>query len=280
MSEVLEITEEHHHVEHQLPTPDNGEGGEESPMGVSYGKSMMWYFLLSDAFTFSGFLIAYAAMRISQPWWPSPNDVFNAMPFLEGVKAPMGFVTIMTSILIASSVFVVRAVQEGHRMNKKGVAIWMIGGIVGGVLFLSCQAWEWAHLLHEGLRPFFNPFVNNSEGVLQIAQSVINPETGLREIALNAQNQFTDVHGQVHTLAEGFNKTGGPATFGALFFGITGFHGFHVFTGVCLNVYALIATLNGTFERRGHYEMVEKIGLYWHFVDLVWVFVFLAFYLM
>ncbi|MEZ4879393.1 MAG: hypothetical protein R2801_04415 [Chitinophagales bacterium] len=39
----------------------------------------------------------------------------------------------------------------------------------------------------------------------------------------------------------------------------------------CLNVYGLVGTLNGTFERRGHYEMIEKLGLYWHFVDLVWV---------
>jgi cytochrome c oxidase subunit 3 len=247
MSEVLEVNDTH--VEHHLPTPDNGEGGEKSPMNISYGKSMMWYFLLSDAFTFSAFLISYATIRVSQPWWPNPNDVFNAMPFMGHAKIPMGFVSIMTAILIASSVFVVRAVQEGHRMNKKGVAIWMVGGIVGGVLFLSCQAWEWAHLIEEGLRPFYNPFA-------------------------------ADASGHTHLTHELLSKSPGPTTFGALFFGITGFHGFHVFTGVCLNVYALIGTLNGTFERRGHYEMIEKIGLYWHFVDLVWVFVFLAFYLM
>lgn len=279
MSETFEIQEEHE-VVHQLPTPDNGEGGETSPVGMSYGKTMMWYFLLSDAFTFTGFLIAYAMLRLSQPWWPNPNDVFNAVPFLHGIKAPMAFVTIMTSILIASSVFVVRAVQEGHRMNQKGVAIWLVGGIIGGALFLGCQAWEWTHLIQEGLRPFFNPFVMGDNGHLHIAQSVINEATGMREIAMTGQNQFLDVHGATQTLAEGINATGGPKTFGALFFGITGFHGFHVFTGVCLNIYLLVATLKGTFQRRGHYEMVEKIGLYWHFVDLVWVFVFLAFYLM
>lgn len=282
MSEILEVTDTH--LEHHLPTPDNGEGGEKSPMNISYGKSMMWYFLLSDAFTFSAFLIAYATIRISQPWWPNPNDVFNAMPFMGHANVPMGFVSIMTAVLIASSVFVVRAVQEGHRMNKKGVAIWMVGGIVGGAIFLGCQAWEWAHLIENGLRPFFNPYILDSEGVLHLAKSVVNPVTGMREVALNAQGQFTDLHahGTEHwyTMAEGITKSGGPTTFGALFFGITGFHGFHVFTGVCLNVYALIGTLNGTFERRGHYEMIEKIGLYWHFVDLVWVFVFLAFYLM
>lgn len=278
MSEALEITNPTQHHSN-WPTPDNNEGGEKSPVNMSYGKTMMWYFLLSDAFTFSAFLIAYLAIRMSHVWWPNPNHVFNAMPFLEGVKAPMGFVTIMTSILILSSVFVVRAVQEGHRMNKNGVAMWMVGGIIGGMMFLGCQAWEWSHLIHEGLRPFFNPFILDAEGTLRIAQSAINETTGIREIAVNAQNQFVDVHGVAHTIGEGM-KQGGPETFGALFFGITGFHGFHVFTGICLNIYVLIATLNGTFERRGHYEMVEKIGLYWHFVDLVWIFVFLAFYLM
>ncbi|PCJ67961.1 MAG: cytochrome oxidase subunit III [Bacteroidetes bacterium] len=71
----------------------------------------------------------------------------------------------------------------------------------------------------------------------------------------------------------------GPSTFAALFFGVTGFHGFHVFSGVVLNIIIYINVLRGTYEKRGHYEMVEKVGLYWHFVDLVWVFVFTFFYL-
>ena len=61
---------------------------------------------------------------------------------------------------------------------------------------------------------------------------------------------------------------------------ITGFHGFHVFSGVVINAIILIMTIKGEFDRRGHYLMVEKAGLYWHFVDLVWVFVFLCFYLL
>ena len=71
----------------------------------------------------------------------------------------------------------------------------------------------------------------------------------------------------------------GPIAFGGYFFGITGFHGFHVFSGVVINVIMLIMAINNSFEKRGHYLMIEKAGLYWHFVDLVWVFVFLVFYL-
>jgi cytochrome c oxidase subunit 3 len=73
----------------------------------------------------------------------------------------------------------------------------------------------------------------------------------------------------------------GPRAFGALFFFITGFHGFHVFSGVCFLTIVMINVASGVYARRNNrYEMVEKIGLYWHFVDLVWVFVFLVFYLL
>jgi cytochrome c oxidase subunit 3 len=74
-------------------------------------------------------------------------------------------------------------------------------------------------------------------------------------------------------------REAGPVAFGGYFYAITGFHGFHVTSGVVINIVMLIMAQNGVFEKRGHYLMIEKAGLYWHFVDLVWVFVFLCFYL-
>ena len=71
----------------------------------------------------------------------------------------------------------------------------------------------------------------------------------------------------------------GPQQYGQFFFFITGFHGFHVFSGVIINIIILLGVIGGLYHKRGHYEMVEKTGLYWHFVDLVWVFVFTFFYL-
>ena len=71
----------------------------------------------------------------------------------------------------------------------------------------------------------------------------------------------------------------GTSLFADFFFFITGFHGFHVFSGVVINIIIFFNVVLGTYERRGSYEMVEKVGLYWHFVDLVWVFVFTFFYL-
>jgi len=232
--------------------------GGSRPMEASYGKLMMWYFLVSDAFTFGALLIVYATLRVSAGWsdgWSQANDVFKAFPGFELLNGtPLAFVTLMTFILIMSSVFVVRAVQEGHRMNQRGVAIWMFWGIIGGAAFLACQGFEWYGLIvHEGLSMGYNPF---------------DPETGLKNAVFE----------NGHIVKEAVSP--GPKAFGNLFFLITGFHGTHVASGVVINIIIFIQTLRGVYQERGHYEMVEKVGLYWHFVDLVWVFVFLVFYLL
>ncbi|MGC3983128.1 MAG: heme-copper oxidase subunit III family protein [Steroidobacteraceae bacterium] len=71
----------------------------------------------------------------------------------------------------------------------------------------------------------------------------------------------------------------GAAQFGSSFFMITGFHGLHVSAGVIYLLVVANRVRNGFYERKGSYETVEVAGLYWHFVDLVWVFIFAFFYL-
>ncbi len=215
--------------------------GGKSPFAVEYGKLMMWFFLLSDAFTFSAFLIYYGAQRFSKMTWPDPDIVFQSIPGFADAGYPLVFVGIMTFILIMSSVTMVLAVEAGHRNSKKEVIGWMVATIVGGFMFLGCQALEWTHLHHEG-------FWWGAHPSLEV----------LKEMGADG------VSGQ---------------QFANLFFTITGFHGFHVFTGVVINIIILFMTMAGVFEKRGHYLMIEKVGLYWHFVDLVWVFVFTFFYL-
>ena len=217
--------------EHAL---DGGPG----PLGATYGKMMMWFFILSDALTFSGFLAAYGFSRFKFiETWPIADEVFNHFPFAHGLHLPLLFVSLMTLILIISSVTMVLAVEAGHRKAKKEVVTWMIWTIIGGFMFLGCQALEWSHLHHEG--HWWGSFPATYTGI----------------------------------------DTIGALQFANLFFTITGFHGFHVFTGVVINCIILGMVLSNTFEKRGSYLMVEKVGLYWHFVDLVWVFVFTFFYL-
>ena len=221
--------------------------GGKSPFNVEYGKMMMWFFLLSDAFTFSSLLIAYGSLRFSSSSWPAPDLVFQSVPGLYDSGKPLVFVGLMTFILILSSVTMVLAVEAGHRMAKKEVLWWMVATIIGGFTFLGCQALEWSHLHHEGFWWGHIPSIEELKHLF---------------------------------------KGGDEATYGTyaqqfanLFFTITGFHGFHVFSGVIINIIITINVLAGTYQKRGSYLMIEKVGLYWHFVDLVWVFVFTFFYL-
>lgn len=95
--------------------------GGKPPMKASFGKLMMWYFLVSDAFTFTGFLIAYGALRMSVPTWPVPDFVFQSFPGgFTGL--PLIFVTVMSFVLIISSVTMVRAVQEGKERIGRGLS--------------------------------------------------------------------------------------------------------------------------------------------------------------
>src|SRR4051812_40709771 len=120
-----------------IPAQQKWWNGGKSPFNVEYGKLMMWYFLMSDAFTFGAFLISYGTIRFSSNGWPDPNQVFKSYPFAgESTFAPLVFVSIMTFILIMSSVTMVLAVHAGHNRDKKTVAKMLIWTIIGGFAFL------------------------------------------------------------------------------------------------------------------------------------------------
>ncbi len=150
-------------VEHEVHDEKELWSGANEPFKASYGKLMMWYFLLSDAFTFAGFLIAYGSLRFSSPTWPVPDFVFKTHPFGDS-ELPLIFVTVMSFLLIISSVTMVRGVQEGHRNNIRGVVFWMLLTVLGGIGFLSCQAWEWNNLIGtEHMTVTRNPFGTHTE---------------------------------------------------------------------------------------------------------------------
>ena len=190
-------------------------GGGRSPFGTTWSKFMMWIFIISDALTFAAFLIAYGFMRSLSPMWPEQTDVFD-----------MRLITFMTFVLISSSAVMAMAVGAARAGAPKLAFRFLMLTIVGGLIFLGCQAFEWSHFIEEGATLTQSPF-----GVPQFAAS---------------------------------------------FFIITGFHGFHVFSGlVILGVVAIRAAM-GKYSGDG----VENAGLYWHFIDVVWVFVFAFFYLL
>lgn len=264
--------------------------GGKQPFKASYGKLMMWYFLLSDAFTFAGFLIAYGTLRFSNPSWPVPDFVFSTFPGGFHHK-PLYFVTLMTFVLLFSSFTMVRAVQEGQQENKRGVVFWMILTIVGGLGFLGCQAWEWSTLIgKEHMSVTTNPFGTHTVAGKYLEGDGHEISAGDEFVAGTPyliHKHGEEFHNLKYEVTEGPDAgkvkemSFGPMAFGALFFFITGFHGFHVLSGVVFLIIIMLNVASGIYaKRRNGYEMVEKIGLYWHFVDLVWVFVFLVFYLL
>jgi cytochrome c oxidase subunit III len=204
---------------------------------VSWGKAMMWIFLLSDTFIFSCFLLSYMTVRSSTTVpWPNPSKVFAL--HIGGQDIPLILIAIMTFVLITSSGTMAMAVNFGYRRDRKKTAILMLLTALLGATFVGMQAFEWTKLIMEGVRPWGNPW--------------------------------------------------GAPQFGSTFFMITGFHGTHVSIGVIFLIIVARKVWRGDFDvgrkgyftsRTGHYENVETMGLYWHFVDLVWVFIFAFFYL-
>ena len=308
------------------------EGGNE-PLGASYGKLMMWFFILSDALTFTGFLISYGFMRFKfLEIWPIADEVFNHFPFFHG-DHPMYFVALMTFILIFSSVTMVLAVDAGHQMKKNKVILYMFLTIIGGLIFVGSQAWEWKNFIKgeygaietkggsllqfvdkEGRQVALADFaatlpsereeLTRNKGSWFMSEPALpsysvaevqagfkaHPELLIRTEVLNKEKKKTVLSreesearlSQAHYVVEGANlirNEYGNKLFADFFFFITGFHGFHVITGIIINIIVFFNVLIGTYEKRKSYEMVEKVGLYWHFVDLVWVFVFTVFYL-
>ena len=310
-------------------------GGGNEPLKSSYGKMMMWFFIVSDALTFSGFLAAYGFSRFKfMDSWPIADEVFNHFPFLHGVDAPMYYVALMTFILIFSSVTMVLAVDAGHQLNKAKVTFYMFLTIIGGIIFLGSQAWEWKNFINGTYGAVYTnggnvlQFIDGDGHRVALADIAIpaasdrveheskngvwfesekampsysieeikagfaaNPDLLIRtqimteegeKTILSREESLAKLDSEAAGVVEGANLTRneyGPPLFGDFFFFITGFHGFHVFTGVLINIVIFFNVLLGTYERRKNYEMVEKVGLYWHFVDLVWVFVFTFFYL-
>ena len=321
-------------ISSSLQEEDLWEGGNK-PFKASYGKLMMWFFIVSDALTFSGFLVAYGFSRFKNiDSWPIADEVFTHFPFLHGVDAPMYYVALMTFILIFSSVTMVLAVDAGHHMDKKKVTFYMALTIVGGAVFVGSQAWEWNNFI----RGEYGAVETRGGQIYQFENQITGKRVALRDFSVSQQKDRTqnlrkkgiwftsesslptftvdevitgfrsnndliikteklDEKGhkirlsreeslikiqQAKYVVEGANlirNEYGNRLFADFFFFITGFHGFHVLSGVIINIIIFFNVLIGTYERRGHYEMVEKVGLYWHFVDLVWVFVFTFFYL-
>jgi cytochrome c oxidase subunit III len=251
----------------------HGEAFEASSFRTYSKKIGMWLFLLSDSLTFGALLFAYSYGRLSIAAWPTP---FHKESIIRA--------SIMTFFLLTSSLTMVLAVAAASRNDKSWTRNWLLATMLCGAGFVVLHGWEWHGLIQEGLRlPAFSA-----------------PAGG------EANSEFADVSKNV-------------PQFAGTFFTLTGMHMLHVTIGVIylgvvalrkkflpiLIVLWLIAWLATPAWSPFHYGAhvlllcaiiaaiilflkpkayddhdVEVAGLYWHFVDLVWMFIFPLVYLM
>lgn len=212
------MSDSHHHSTiKKVPGIDGYPGQPDPQFGkATPGKIAMWIFLVTDAISFSGLLMAYGIMRATKEWVvPSQYLGINLSGFA-------------TFVLICSSVSMVMSIDGCARRDRSAMLKWLFFTILGGVIFLSIQAYEYTHLVHSGI-----------------------------------------------TLS---NFIHGNNLFGSTFFIITGFHGCHVFSGVVYLSCIFYQAYKGKYDN-GDINQLEIAGLFWHFVDLVWILVFTLIYL-
>ncbi len=268
-----------------------------SPFGMSWGKFMMWIFLLSDAFTFGGLLVAYGAVRMSSEVWPNAAEIFR-----------IGFVGTMTFILICSSATMAVAVHAARRGDRRLAEGFLLLTILGGLTFLGMQAMEWTHFIGEGARLSGNPWGvpafsasfflitgfhggHVTSGVLYLSAVLLKTrrerrmleawERPLRDragrrIDPGARVRLLHLPQRPELSVEQVLPQWGKVV---VLVPEKGPNAADMVPVEWVEVVEEAPVSPAPVDLVAHAERIENAGLYWHFVDLVWVFVFTLMYL-
>jgi cytochrome c oxidase subunit III len=209
----------------------------------------MWTFLVTEIMFFGALFLAYTTYR-----WMNPKVFIDAHQHLN---VAMG--TTNTVILLTSSLFMALAVYNAQKVNKAGQLFWLFLTILCAFGFLIIKYFEYSEKIHHNLVP-------------------------------GPTFQYTSIHPGPDAVAavgsgdhaEGEGKTNIPphkaAMFFSLYFIMTGLHGIHVIIGILvMGILWLMIKFNSPTTK--YYMWVEMTGLYWHFVDIVWIFLFPLYYL-
>jgi len=233
---------------------------EPSLFGTYSKKIGMWLFLLSDSLTFGALLFAYSYNRISNPDWPTPfhkESIINA--------------TIMTGCLLSSSLTMVLAVMAARRGDRSWTRNWILATMLFGSAFVVLHGMEWTKLMGEGMWPWKNPWAATA------------PQFGGTFFTLTGMHMLHVTIGVIYLGVVSLRKAFLPillVIWGIVFFATPADSFFHIAVHVLLIGLVVAAVI--LFLKPKDYDAhdVEIAGLYWHFVDLVWMFIFPLVYLM
>jgi len=233
---------------------------EPSLFGTYSKKIGMWLFLLSDSLTFGALLFAYSYNRISNPDWPTPfhkESIINA--------------TIMTACLLSSSLTMVLAVLAARRGDRSWTRNWILFTMLFGSAFVVLHGMEWTKLMGEGMMPWKNPW----------AATV--PQFGGTFFTLTGMHMLHVTIGVIYLGVVSLRKVFLPillVIWGIVWFATPGDSFFHYAVHALL-IGLVVATVILVLKPKDYdAHDVEIAGLYWHFVDLVWMFIFPLVYLM
>lgn len=218
----------------------------------SASKFGMWLFIAQEILFFGGLFMAYATFRYLYPeTWLAAH---------EYLSVPMG--SINTLVLITSSLTMALAVRAAQIGNQSSLRINLIITIVLACCFLVVKYFEYSHKIHDCLLPgnYYGLPVHDAAGNLK----------------LDAAGER--IYADHCTIARSGEIPGKPAIFFAIYFVMTGMHGLHVLLGVGVLLWMYFRARKMEFGPQ-YYTPVENVGLYWHLVDIIWIFLFPLLYL-
>lgn len=269
----------HHHDDHGHLTPQET---------LENAKFAMWLYIGSEIMIFSGMLAAYLVFR--------RFNYESVALAKEHLSIPL--VSFNTFLLLASSwamVMGLRAVQSG---NNRGLVNWLSLTVIMGAAFVGLQVVEYAELAHNGVvltvptQDEVAAMVETDEmpewleeGIAHtdfaaLAETEIAVEGGTApaEGAAVLEDAPTVADGEITRLEQATLVAQNLAKYGQRFYAPTAFHGAHVIVGCLWGLWVINRGWRNKFTSE-RYAAVEVFGLYWHFVDVVWIILFTFIYL-
>ena len=245
MDNAIAVAHDSHAEEHHVSLPQHRHHFETEQQQREAGTFGMWLFLLTEIMFFGGLFFAYLLYR---NWY---NPAFVAAS--NQLSIPLG--TVNTGVLITSGFFMALGVWAAEVRKKGLLVIFLILTIISGGIFLGVKYFEYKEKWEKHHIP------GASFDISEFVNPPLNPKTGKP----TEQPLSPDMA----------QKT---QVFFSLYFAMTGMHALHMIIGIVLLFWLTARAQRGDFTA-GYVAPIENFALYWHFVDIVWIFLFPLLYL-